>query len=154
LITVKKPSAGNIIVRKLSDYKIGLFATKSYLERHSAIHGGEDLKGHRLIGYIDDLLYDPDLNWMNELAPGMRTQFRSSTIQGQKNSTLADKITGLDSSLTSWHTMSRRLCLSCRTFVSKEHSGSRSIRIHDRLPVLERQSTLSLKPWHPAAFCS
>jgi len=90
LITVKKPSAGNTIVRKLSDYKIGLFATRSYLERHSAIHGREDLKGHRLIGYIDDLLYDPDLNWMNELAPGMRTQFRSSTIQGQKNSTLAD----------------------------------------------------------------
>ncbi len=31
LITVKKPTVGNVITRKLTDYRLGMFASKEYL---------------------------------------------------------------------------------------------------------------------------
>ncbi len=85
LITVQKPSGGNIITRKLTSYKLGLFATREYLESHPAIHNRDDLKGHTFIGYIDDLLFDQDLSFMEDIAPGLTIRFRSSTVVAQMN---------------------------------------------------------------------
>ena len=85
LITVQKPSGGNIITRKLTSYKLGLFATREYLEGHPAIHTRDDLKGHTFIGYIDDLLFDQDLSFMEDIAPGLTIRFRSSTVVAQMN---------------------------------------------------------------------
>lgn len=94
-ITVRKPTVGNIIVRKLSKYKLGLFATQKYLEGRSPVQSREDLRRHRTIGYIDDLLYDQDLNFINEFHKGGRAQFRSSTLVGQKHAILADNGIGV-----------------------------------------------------------
>jgi DNA-binding transcriptional LysR family regulator len=95
LITVRKPTAGNIIVRKLSHYKFGLFATKKYLDGRPPIQNREDLRNHRTIGYIDDLLYDQDLDFINEFHSGVSAQFRSSTLVGQKHAILADNGIGV-----------------------------------------------------------
>ena len=94
-ITVRKPTEGNIIVRKLSNYKLGLFATKKYMEGHPPIQDRDDLRNHRIIGYIDDLLYDQDLNFIDEFYKGVRVQFRSSTLVGQKYAILADNGIGV-----------------------------------------------------------
>jgi DNA-binding transcriptional LysR family regulator len=95
LITIRKPKGGHVIARKLPSYKWGLFATKNYLKEHDQIQGLDDLRSHRMIGYIEDLLYDQELNFTNEFLPGIRPQFRSSTIVGQMNSILADNGIGL-----------------------------------------------------------
>lgn len=94
-ITVRKPTVGNIIVRKLSNYKLGLFATKKYLDGRSPIQSRGDLRSHRMIGYIDDLLYDQDLNFINDFQIGVRAQFKSSTLVGQKYAILADNGIGV-----------------------------------------------------------
>ena len=89
LITVKRPAAGNMVARKLTNYKLGLFATREYLESRPAIYKKKDLRGHRFIGYIDDLLFDQDLRFMEEFYPGLETKFRSSTVVGQLNAVVA-----------------------------------------------------------------
>jgi DNA-binding transcriptional LysR family regulator len=95
LITIRKPAGGHIIAKKLPSYRFGLFATRKYLKGKSPIKSPGDLQRHRLIGYIEDLLYDEELNFINEVSPGVRPQFRSSTIIGQMNSILADNGIGL-----------------------------------------------------------
>ena len=95
LITIRKPKGGHVIARKLPSYKWGLFATKNYLKEHDEIQRLEDLRSHRVIGYIEDLLYDQELNFTNEFLPGIRPKFRSSTIVGQMNWILADNGIGL-----------------------------------------------------------
>lgn len=85
LITVRKPLGGNIVARRLTRYRLGLFAAAAYLERTAPIITAEDLKGHTFIGYIDDLLFDQDLNFMEEIAPGLTTRFRCSTVVAQMN---------------------------------------------------------------------
>jgi len=89
LITITKPTAGNIVARKLIDYRLGLFASRDYLAGHPEIHGCSDLQGHRLIGYIDDLLYDQNLRFMDEFFPGLKTRFRSTTVIAQMNAVAA-----------------------------------------------------------------
>lgn len=83
LITIKKPTHGKIIARKLTNYRLGLFATRSYLENVAEIKKKNDLKKHRIVGYIDDLLFDQDLNFMEEIHPGLYSSFRSSTVVAQ-----------------------------------------------------------------------
>lgn len=89
LITVTKPTVGHVVARKLLDYRLGLFTTQAYLEGRQKIEQTEDLRGHRFIGYIDDLLYDPSLRFMEEFLPGVATKFRSSTVVAQLNAVAA-----------------------------------------------------------------
>jgi DNA-binding transcriptional LysR family regulator len=89
LITITKPTSGNIVARKISDYRLGLFAAKSYLESHHNIITREDLSEHDLVDYIEDLLYDENLKFLNEFAPGQKATFRSSTVVGQMNALVA-----------------------------------------------------------------
>jgi DNA-binding transcriptional LysR family regulator len=73
----------------LTDYKLGLFATDGYLQNRKKIITREDLTGHRFIGYIDDLLFDEDLNFLDEFLPGLAAKFRTSTVIAQMNAVLA-----------------------------------------------------------------
>lgn len=84
-ITVEQPTSGNIVARRLTKYRLGLYAAKSYLVGKPKIRNFEDLKKHRIIGYIDDLLFDQDLKFMNEFFPGLHPNFRSTTVIAQKN---------------------------------------------------------------------
>lgn len=89
LITVERPKIGNYVVRKLTDYRLGLYAARDYLAGREAITRKEDLRGHRFVGYIDDLLFDRDLRFMDEFYPGLAVNFRTSTVIAQMNAVLA-----------------------------------------------------------------
>jgi len=84
-ITVEQPTSGDIVARRLTRYRLGLFASRSYLAGKPAIRQKEDLRHHRIIGYIDDLLFDRDLGFMQEIFPNLKVQLRSSTVIAQKN---------------------------------------------------------------------
>ena len=83
LITVKRPERGKVIARKLTRYKLGLFASKSYLAEAGPIETKEDLSGHPFVGYIDDLLFDRDLDFKVEFPLVGPPVFRTSTILAQ-----------------------------------------------------------------------
>lgn len=85
LITVKKPTAKKIIVENITSYKLGLFASRAYMEGRPPLSSVDDLKDHPLISYIDDLLYDQELHFLEEIYPQARTCFRSSTVLAQMN---------------------------------------------------------------------
>lgn len=89
LITVHKPVSGNIITRKLTRYRLGMFATKEYLADNPIIHCTDDLRNHTIIGYIDDLLFDEDLQFMKEISPGLIPRFRSTTVVAQTRAVAA-----------------------------------------------------------------
>ncbi|WP_037307051.1 LysR family transcriptional regulator [Ruegeria halocynthiae] len=66
-VTVSAPTAGKLLVQKISDYKLHLVATQEYLESHPAIHSVEGLKPHRMIGYIPDMIFDRELDYLVEI---------------------------------------------------------------------------------------
>ena len=83
-IVLSRPRAGPVIASKLSDYELQLYAAPAYLAAAGTpAEAAELAQGHRLIGYIPDLLYAPELRYLDELHPGLAATVRSSSINAQ-----------------------------------------------------------------------
>lgn len=65
-IGVSRPTAGRLIVQKLTDYRLHLAASRDYLDRTGGVASLEDLRRHRLVGYIPDMIFDKELDYLSE----------------------------------------------------------------------------------------
>lgn len=65
-IAVSPPAAGRLTVQRLTDYHLHLAAHEDYLARHPPIRSKADLRGHRMIGYIPDMIFDKELDYLAE----------------------------------------------------------------------------------------
>ncbi|HLZ66881.1 MAG TPA: LysR family transcriptional regulator [Aliidongia sp.] len=88
-IGLSRPTEGRLYARKLADYRLGLYATPAYLAGHPPIEAPDDLKQQRLIGYAEDFIFSPELDYLPLIAPGVVPQFRSSNLIAQMQATLA-----------------------------------------------------------------
>ena len=66
-IGVSRPEAGRLTVQKLTDYRLHLAASKDYLATHGPILGPGDLGAHRFVGYIPDMIFDKELDYLAEI---------------------------------------------------------------------------------------
>lgn len=82
-IAIERPQSGNYVVTKLSDYVLRLYATPSYLAANPPIAHTDDLAQHRLIGYIDDLVFSEELRYKDSIAPDAFRAFRSTSVIAQ-----------------------------------------------------------------------
>lgn len=82
-VLLARPQTGPLVTRKLTDYGLGLYAAADYLAGAPPIATSADLGQHALIGYIPDLLPAPELDYLDEIAPGLRPRLRSSSITAQ-----------------------------------------------------------------------
>ena len=83
-IGVSAPTAGRLLVQKIADYQLHLAAADSYLAARPAIRTVADLQGHRLVGYIPDMIFDRELDYLAEL--GMtRVPLASNSVSVQVN---------------------------------------------------------------------
>ena len=63
-IAVSPPSAGRLTVQKLVDYQLHLAGHEAYLRRHPPILERAQLRGHRIVGYISDMIFDKELDYL------------------------------------------------------------------------------------------
>lgn len=84
-ITVSQPETGRLTVQKIADYNLHLAASRDYLDTHPAITSKHDLKHHRLIGYISDMIFDKELDYMAEAGEGIRAELTSNSFSVQLN---------------------------------------------------------------------
>ena len=82
-IMVGRPNKGRLRVQKLVDYTLGVYATATYLDQNTAPTTLTDLKTHCLVGYVDDLVYTPELNYAADLGIEWRSDIGVSTAIGQ-----------------------------------------------------------------------
>ncbi|MCA0871993.1 LysR family transcriptional regulator [Seohaeicola saemankumensis] len=66
-ITVSPPSAGQLLVQKITDYRLHLVAARRYLRDNPPIETLDDLRGRRMIGYIPDMIFDAELDYLGDL---------------------------------------------------------------------------------------
>lgn len=64
-ISVSPPDTGRLMVQRLTDYHLHLAAHGDYLDAHPPIRELADLKGHRLVGYIPDMIFDRELDYLS-----------------------------------------------------------------------------------------
>ncbi len=66
-IGVSAPTAGRLVVQKLTDYRLHLAASRDYLAQHPPILTRADLRAHRIVGYIPDMIFDKELDYLSDL---------------------------------------------------------------------------------------
>ena len=84
-ITFSRPQKGNLIAKKLGNYRLNLYATKKYLENNKEIKSLSDLDGHKFISYVDDLIDFPELKYLDDLKRKINIVFRSNNLNAQIN---------------------------------------------------------------------
>ncbi|SNX70426.1 LysR family transcriptional regulator [Cereibacter ovatus] len=83
-IGVSRPEAGRLRVQKLADYRLHLAAHRAYLAQHKPIRTLEDLRAHRLVGYIPDMIFDKELDYLKGIGAGA-VPFASNSVSVQLN---------------------------------------------------------------------
>lgn len=84
-LTVSPPNAGRLTVQKIADYGLHLAASENYLQSHPTIATKSDIKDHRLVGYINDLIFDDELDYMNEIGEKAKAALTSNSFSVQLN---------------------------------------------------------------------
>lgn len=82
-VMMERPRHGRLIAAKLADYRLRLYAARTYLDTHGPIGSIEELGRHALIGYVPEFLYSPELDYLGEVAPGLDAILRSTSINVQ-----------------------------------------------------------------------
>lgn len=84
-VLLARPRKGPLITRKLSDYSLGIYAPAGRADWHEAVAAAPlSRTGIPVIGYMPDILYAPELDYLGEIEPGLRATVRSSSILAQR----------------------------------------------------------------------
>ena len=90
LISFPKPQGRRISVRKIGEFALHLYATPGYLKKIGIPKTIDDLKQHRLIDYIDELVQISAVRWLSDMIHEPPADFRSTSLVAQYHATAAD----------------------------------------------------------------
>lgn len=82
-VTIERPTASSFVTSKLTDYRLLPYATADYLRTHPPIEQPEDLQHHRLIDYVDDLIFTDQQFSLHKWLPGAKPFLRSTSVIAQ-----------------------------------------------------------------------
>lgn len=88
-IGLARPTEGRLVSRKLTDYHLHLYASQHYLEDHGPIESLGDLSRHAIIGYIPDLIFAPELDYLAQVPSHLKPRLTSSNLVAQLRATRA-----------------------------------------------------------------
>ncbi len=82
-VVINAPEEGRLRVKKLTNYALHFYGSRDYLALHGTPANLEELKSHRLITYVPDLLFSAELNFMPELFGPSFRRFECASALGQ-----------------------------------------------------------------------
>ncbi len=83
-VAVSRPETGRVTVQKIADYRLHLAASRDYLARSGTPNGRGDLRDHRMIGYIPDMIFDKELDYLAEVGVA-QVPMASNSVSVQLN---------------------------------------------------------------------
>jgi DNA-binding transcriptional LysR family regulator len=87
--SLNKPRQSRVIARKLTDYQLGLYASADYLRAVRPISDKKDLVHHHFIGYIEDLLFASELDYLPGIGKNITARFKSANLIAQLQACIA-----------------------------------------------------------------
>ena len=89
-VTLSASRSPRVVTEPLTNYELGLYASADYLAKAGHPATAADLEQHRLVGYVEDLIYAPELRYLDEVHAGLRTSLSSSSINAQERMIAGD----------------------------------------------------------------
>jgi DNA-binding transcriptional LysR family regulator len=84
VVAVSPPVAGRLIVQRVCDYRLSLAAAERYLDGKPEIRCLDDVKGHKVVGYIPDMIFDKELDYLGAIGIA-KPDFGSNSVSVQIN---------------------------------------------------------------------
>jgi len=82
-LMLARPRSSQLRASEFARYRLRLYATPDYLDRHGRPAASADLGRHVLVGYVPEHIYAPELDYLSEIEPGLAPQVRSTSINVQ-----------------------------------------------------------------------
>lgn len=82
-VMLARPQRGRLVVKRLGNYRLRLYAAKAYLDRAGRPRHPGDLRDHMLVGYVPELIFSPELDYLGEVEAGLKAHLRSTSINVQ-----------------------------------------------------------------------
>jgi len=88
-VSLARPKKGRLHAHKLTNYELGLYGSHGYLRERGRPETLSDLRHHGILGYIQDLIYSRELDYIPQLSRDIAPWLTSSSLPAQMNMTLA-----------------------------------------------------------------
>jgi DNA-binding transcriptional LysR family regulator len=89
VISLTSPQHARVVSRRLTDYRLCIYASRDYLATHPPIANVSDLGKHDFVGYIEDMLFTPELNYLSTIGSGITARIRSTNLIAQAQAALS-----------------------------------------------------------------
>jgi len=83
VVTLDRPKQGKLIIKKLTDYSLSIYAAHSYLETHGKVKTADDLDGALFITHVEDFVYSRALDYAAELGQRMKRHYECGSVVAQ-----------------------------------------------------------------------
>ena len=82
-VSMARPSQGNVYARQLVDFGLGIYASEPYLASHPPITSRQDLVQHRWIGYVENLMWTTELDYLPMVDRSIQPRLHISNVISQ-----------------------------------------------------------------------
>jgi molybdate transport repressor ModE-like protein len=95
IVTIERPKLGRAIIKKLTDYSLSVYASKSYIEKTGLIRERSDLENRLFITYVEDIAYSRALDYTADLAKLMPRHYECGSVIAQMEAVRAGEGVGI-----------------------------------------------------------
>jgi DNA-binding transcriptional LysR family regulator len=95
-IGLSSPKQMRVVSRRLTDFRMYVYASRAYLKEAAPIIAMEDLKNHPFIGFVEELLFASELhyagafiNYSDAIGADVEPRIRSTSVLAQLHATLS-----------------------------------------------------------------
>jgi DNA-binding transcriptional LysR family regulator len=88
-IGLSGPEHMRLVSRRLTDYRLYVYGSLAYLEKATPIVTVQDLKNHPFTGYVEELLFSPQLSFAEAIGADIEPRIRSTSVLSQLHATLS-----------------------------------------------------------------
>lgn len=82
-IGLSAPHQIRVVSRRLTDYHLYIYASNAYLESSKPILQKEDLQSHSFISYSEEMIFSPEVDYLNFVSSEAEASIRSMTLVAQ-----------------------------------------------------------------------
>lgn len=82
-VMLARPRSAQLRTAELARYRLRLYASRAYLDRHGRPASVGDLARHLLVGYVPEHIYAPELDYLAEFESNLTPHLRSTSINVQ-----------------------------------------------------------------------
>src|SRR6201998_4023648 len=78
-IGLSVPKQARVVSRRLTDYRLFVYGSQEYLGARPPILRVDDMRNHPIIGYIEEMIFAPQVNYLTALGPSVEARVRSTS---------------------------------------------------------------------------